>query len=63
MTTVSGLGGFILLILDIWALVSIISSSASTGRKVLWSLLVIVLPLVGFILWLFLGPRADKARI
>lgn len=63
MTTISGLGGLILLVLDIWALVSIISSSATTGRKVLWSLLVIVLPLVGFILWLFLGPRANKARI
>lgn len=55
--SVSGIGGLVLLALDIWALVSILSSGASTGRKVLWSLLVIVLPLLGFLIWLIAGPR------
>jgi hypothetical protein len=56
MFELSGLGGLILLALDIWALVSIMQSSVSTGSKVLWALLVILLPLVGFIIWLFAGP-------
>ena len=55
----AGIGGLILLILNIWALVSIIGSSASTGSKVLWSLLVLILPLIGFIIWLIAGPRAS----
>ncbi|WP_324753873.1 PLDc N-terminal domain-containing protein [Roseovarius sp. Pro17] len=61
MVNVTGVGSFIVLVLDVWAIVSIFGSSASTGRKVLWILLVILLPILGFILWLFLGPRAAKA--
>ena len=60
---ITSLGGLILLVLDIWAIVSIIGSNASTGSKVLWSLLVIVLPLVGFIIWFFAGPRSAAASI
>ncbi|WP_112323562.1 PLDc N-terminal domain-containing protein [Oceanibium sediminis] len=54
----SGLGGLILLALDIWAIISIIGSRASTSAKVLWTLLVLLLPLVGFIVWLIAGPRS-----
>jgi hypothetical protein len=55
---IGGLGGLIVLVLDIWAIVSIIGSNASTGKKVLWTLLVVVLPVLGFIIWLIAGPRA-----
>jgi len=61
MLEVGGLGGLIVLVLDIWALVSIIGSSASTGKKVLWSLLVIILPILGFIIWLIAGPRSTAS--
>lgn len=56
-----GIGGFILLLLDIWAIVSVIGSSATTGGKVLWVLLILLLPLVGFLIWLFAGPRSAGA--
>ncbi|GGH34708.1 Phospholipase_D-nuclease N-terminal [Cribrihabitans marinus] len=62
MFELTGLGGLIILALDIWALVSIIGSAASTGKKVLWSLLVIVLPLVGFLIWLVAGPRSAASQ-
>lgn len=55
---VAGLGSLILLGLNIWAIISIIGSSAGTGAKVLWSLLVLILPLLGFIIWFFAGPRS-----
>jgi hypothetical protein len=58
MLEIGGIGGLIVLVLDIWALVSIVGSSNSTGSKVLWSLLVILLPIIGFIIWLVAGPRA-----
>ncbi|MGB2203496.1 MAG: PLDc N-terminal domain-containing protein, partial [Pseudooceanicola atlanticus] len=55
------LGGLLILALDIWAIVSIIGSAASTGKKVLWVLLVLILPILGFIIWLIAGPRSSKA--
>jgi succinate dehydrogenase/fumarate reductase cytochrome b subunit len=61
MLEISGLGGLILLVLDIWAIVSIIGSRASTGRKVLWVVLVLLLPLLGFIMWLLVGPRSARS--
>jgi len=61
MLEVGGIGGLIVLVLDIWAIVSIIGSSASTGSKVLWCLLVVLLPILGFIIWLIAGPRSSAA--
>ena len=63
MFEVGGLLGLIVLALDIWAIVSIIGSSASTGSKVLWTLLVLVLPVLGFIIWLIAGPRSAASRV
>ena len=57
---ISGLFGLILLILVIWAIVSTIQSPAGTGKKVLWIVILLLLPLFGFLLWLLLGPKAPK---
>jgi succinate dehydrogenase/fumarate reductase cytochrome b subunit len=56
-----GLGGLIILFADVWAIVNIFQSAADTGRKVLWTVLVLLLPVLGFILWFFLGPKTGKA--
>jgi hypothetical protein len=56
-----GIFGLIILIADVWAIVNIFQSSADTGTKVLWTVLVIVLPVLGLILWYFLGPRSGRA--
>jgi hypothetical protein len=56
-----GIFGLIILIADVWAIVNVFQSSADTGRKVLWTVLVILLPVLGFILWYFLGPKTGKA--
>jgi len=57
----NGLGGLLVLIADIWAIVNIIHSGASTERKVLWTVLVVLLPVLGFLIWLFAGPRTNSA--
>ncbi|MBB1492583.1 MULTISPECIES: PLD nuclease N-terminal domain-containing protein [unclassified Paracoccus (in: a-proteobacteria)] len=62
MSFVNGLFGFIIFILDIWAIASIIRSPAGTGSKILWVLLVAILPVLGLIIWWFAGPKADQAR-
>jgi len=57
---IGGLFGLIILIADIWAIVSTVGSRASTGGKVLWILLILILPLLGFIIWLIAGPRSER---
>jgi hypothetical protein len=52
----SGIGGLIILILDIYAIVMILQSSAKGIEKLLWVLAVLVLPLIGLIIWYFAGP-------
>jgi hypothetical protein len=48
--------GLIVLVLDIWAIYKIVTSGASGMSKNLWSLLILILPVVGFIIWLIAGP-------
>lgn len=52
-----GLLALVVLIADIWAILNIIGSEASTGRKILWTLLVLIFPVLGLIIWYFAGPR------
>ena len=55
-----GILGVLILIGDIWALINILQSSVENGKKLLWVVVVVLLPLVGLILWYFMGPR-DRA--
>jgi hypothetical protein len=52
--------GVLVLIGDIWAIINILQSSASNEKKLLWVIVVVLLPLIGLILWFFLGPRDRK---
>ncbi len=54
---VSGLFGLLILAGAVWAIINVAQSRASTGAKVVWVVLVLLLPLLGLILWLFAGPR------
>ena len=56
-----GIIGLLILIADIWAIVNIMGSGASIGAKVLWTVLVLVLPVLGLIIWFFAGPRGGRA--
>ena len=56
-----GLLGLLILAGDIWAIINIFQSSVSNEKKLLWTLAVVLLPLLGLILWFFLGPRGGKA--
>ncbi|MEH6832121.1 PLD nuclease N-terminal domain-containing protein [Sulfitobacter sp.] len=59
----AGLGGILVLALNIWAIISIFSSGATTGAKVIWTLLVLVLPIIGFVIWFFAGPRSARTTV
>lgn len=57
---VGGILGLLILAADVWAIVNIVQGGSTTGQKVLWILLILILPVVGLILWLLLGPRSPK---
>ena len=54
--------GIIIFVLDVWAIASIINSSADRGQKILWVAIVAILPVLGLILWYFAGPKANYNR-
>jgi len=53
---ITGILGLIILIADIYAIVMILQSSASTGEKLVWALVVFLLPLIGLVIWAVAGP-------
>ena len=59
----SGILGLIVLALNIWAIVSVAGSGASTAGKVVWLLAILILPVLGFLAWLLFGPRAGPRRV
>ena len=52
-----GIIGLLILAADIWAIINIFQSGTATGSKVLWILAILLLPVLGFIIWLLAGPR------
>lgn len=54
---VGGILGLLILIANVWAIVKIVQSGASTGAKVIWIVLILLLPILGLIIWFFAGPK------
>lgn len=52
-----GIGGLLILIADVYAIIKTLGSNATTGTKVFWIILILLLPLLGVIIWFFAGPR------
>ncbi len=55
-----GAFGIIHLAIVVYALMQIFGSSAATGNKVLWVVIVAIFPVVGVIAWFFLGPGTPR---
>ncbi|MVW75728.1 PLDc N-terminal domain-containing protein [Pseudomonas xionganensis] len=49
--------GLVVLALCIWAILNVIKSNVDSGKKVLWILLIVLLPVIGLIIWALMGPR------
>ena len=52
-----GVFGLVILVLDIVAIVDCVQRSMDTGMKVLWIVLIILLPIIGLILYFLLGRK------
>lgn len=58
-----GFFGLLVLIADLYAIYQTLTSPASTGAKIVWTLVILLLPILGFIAWLIAGPRGGTARV
>ncbi len=56
-----GILGLVIFVLDVWAILQVIGSSSSTAAKILWSLIIIILPVIGLIIWWLMGPKSAVA--
>jgi hypothetical protein len=54
---VGGVLGFIWLCILVWAIIRTAQSRAAPSVKAIWIVVLLVLPLLGLILWLLLGPK------
>ena len=52
-----GLIGLVILVLDVVAIVDVVKSSFETGKKILWSVLIALLPVVGLVLYYLVGKK------
>ena len=49
--------GLIIFVIDVWAIAKVFNSGAETLTKILWILLILILPVIGVIIWYFAGPK------
>ena len=50
------IGGILTALLVIWALIGILQSAAPPIEKLIWVLVVLALPIIGFLIWYVIGP-------
>ncbi|MBN2355273.1 PLDc N-terminal domain-containing protein [candidate division KSB1 bacterium] len=50
----------LIFIADVLAILSIAKSKASTVEKIIWILIIIILPFIGLVVWFFAGPGSKK---
>jgi len=54
---IGGILGLLVLIFDVWAIINITQSSVSTGSKVFWIELILLLPVIGLVIYALMGPE------
>lgn len=52
--------GTVIFIADIWAIVKTLQSPVTPGTKALWVLVIFLLPVIGLVIWYFMGPRGGR---
>ena len=53
--------GLVVLVLDVVAVVSLLKSRADNHTKLLWLVLIVLLPLIGMLLYFLMGPGRRRA--
>jgi hypothetical protein len=61
--TTMGLVGMVILLLDIFAIVSVLLGNSEVIRKLIWIAVILFLPLVGMVLYFLIGRSGADARL
>ena len=54
----AGILSLIILVLDIIVIVDVLRSAIETGKKVLWIILILILPIIGLVLYFLIGRKS-----
>ena len=49
--------GFLSILCSVYAIFQVATSNETTPNKTVWALLIVFLPVLGFIVWVVSGPR------
>lgn len=49
--------GLVVLVLDIVAIIDVFKSTMTQGKKILWTALIVILPLIGLVLYYLVGKK------
>jgi hypothetical protein len=52
-----GILSLVILVLDIIAIIDVLKSAKDTGKKILWVILILFLPVIGLILYYLIGRK------
>ena len=55
--------GIVVLALDIWALMNVWQSHTSSVSKLVWTLAIVILPVIGFVAWFLFGPKGGTRAV
>ena len=61
--TTMGLVGTVILLLDIFTIVSVLLGSSEVIRKLLWIAVILLLPVIGMVLYFLIGRSGADARL
>lgn len=53
----------VVLVADVLAIVQVWRSRIEAGRKIIWSLVIVLLPVVGLLMWFMAVGRHAKVRL
>lgn len=53
----------VVLVADVLAIVQVWRSCIEAGRKIIWSLVIVLLPVVGLVMWFMAAGRHAKVRL
>lgn len=54
------LGGLALLVADVYAVIKTLQSNSDGLAKLIWVVLIVMMPILGLIIWFFAGPRPAR---
>lgn len=58
-----GLFGVLVLIADIFAIVRVFQSRAEDLHKIIWIVVIALLPLIGLVIWYVAGPGDKRLKV